>query len=176
MKHLKMIVLGLIAISFSGCTDDLLDIHFGLNVKEVTYTLQPTQQAGDIVLDPMTQPINLDSIATASGANLGKVKSVKIKKLTVIHESPATGNFDILSSGFFTVEATDLPLIHVADFTHTADGSKEMELTPTDADLLEYGKKPMLTIAGKLTTNGPLTEATKVRLRIEFEVTANPLK
>jgi hypothetical protein len=44
-----------------------------------------------------------------------------------------------------------------------------------DVNLLDYARKPSLTIAGKLVTSGPVLEAVKIKLKIEFEVVANPI-
>ena len=176
MKAIKLLVFSLIAFSFSGCDEELFDIKFGMNTKDVTFIIQPTSTAGEIILDPTTQSINLDSFASANGANIDKVKSVKAKKITAFIVTPPTANFDILESGFITIEAPGLPNVKIAEFNGVVDGATQFEISPLDVNLLDYGRKPSLTVAGKLMTNGPVMEAITIRLEIQFEVTANPVK
>jgi hypothetical protein len=175
MKALKLFVFSLIAFSFSGCDEELFDIKFGLNTKDVTFTIPATSVAGEIILDPTTQSINLDSLASANGADISKIKSVKAKKITAIIESPATADFGILQSGFITIEAPGVPNVHIAEISSAPGAVKEFEIIPLDVNLLDYARKPQLTVAGKLVTNGPVLEAVTVKLKIEFEVVANPV-
>lgn len=176
MKTIKVLVFALMAISFSACNDDLLDIKFGLNAQDVSYTIAPTTQAGEIVLDTTVQTINLDSVISANGADPGKVKAVKIKKITAFLDAPAGGNFDILESGTLVMDAPGLAQVTIAQFSAVPDGVNQFDITPdTNVNLLDYAKKNILHISGRLLTNGPVTQATTVRLSIQYEVTANPV-
>jgi len=176
MKTIKVLVFALMAISFTACNDDLLDIKFGLNAKDVSFTIAPTTQAGVINLDTTVQTINLDSVIKANGADPGKVKSVKIKKITAFLDAPAGGNFDILESGTLIMDAPGLAQVTIAQFSAIPDGVMQFDITPdTNVNLLDYARKNVLHISGQLVTNGPVTQAATVRLTIQYEITANPL-
>ncbi len=175
MKTIKLFVFSLIAFSFSGCGEELFDIKFGLNTKDVTFTIPATSVAGDIILDPATQSLNLDSLASANGADISKIKSVKAKKITAIIESPATADFSLIQSGFISIEAPGIELVHVAEITLAPGAVKQFEIIPLDVNLMDFARKPQLTVAGKLVTSGPVLEPIKLKLKIEFEVIANPL-
>jgi hypothetical protein len=175
MKALKLLVFSLVAFSFSGCDEELFDIKFGLNTKDVSFTIPQTSTAGPIDLGPFTQAVNLDSLAKANGADISKIKSVKAKKITAIIESPATADFGIIQSGFISIESPGVPLVNIADITIAPGAVKEFAIIPLDVNLMNYARKPSLTIAGKLVTSGPVLEAVEVKLKIEFEVIANPV-
>jgi len=175
MKAIKLLVFSLIAFSFSGCDEELFDIKFGLNTKDVTFTIPATAVAGEIILDPTTQSINLDSLASANGADISKIKSVKAKKITAFIESPATADFSVLQSGLISIESPGVLLVDIAKISVAPGAVKEFEIIPLDVNLLHYARKPQLTIAGKLVTNGPLLEAITIRLKIDYEIIANPI-
>ena len=179
MKKIKLVLFALSAIAlFPSCNEDLFDIKFGLNTKEFTYTINPTTQAGDIILEPQSQAINLDSIATANGTNLDHVKEVFIKKVTATIESPASANFEIIQGGYIEtgiVGDPDFDLLRLAEIITPPGPVKQFDIPPTNADVLKYAKRPTITYSGKLITNGPVTEATTIKVRVEFEVVANPL-
>lgn len=179
MKKIKLVLFALTAIAlFPSCNEDLFDIKFGLNSKEFTYTIQPTTQAGEIILEPNSQAINLDSIATANGTNLEHVKEVFIKKVTATIVSPATANFEIIQSGYIEtgiIGDPDFDLLRIAEITTPPGPVNEFEIPPTNADVLKYAKRPTINYSGKLFTNGPVTEPTTIKIKVEFEVIANPL-
>ncbi|NUM31913.1 MAG: hypothetical protein HUU47_06280 [Bacteroidetes bacterium] len=177
--NLILIILGVVT-TFTSCNEDLFDIKFGLNSKEVSYTIQPTTQAGDIILEPTSQALNLDSIAQANGTTLNKVKHVYIKKVTATIVDPPTLNFEIIQGGFIDVQTgivgdPDFDLLRIAEISSAPGPVQEFEIPATSADVLPFAKKPILTFSGKLITNGPVTVATKIKLKVEFEVVANPL-
>jgi len=177
MKTIKSLLFCIIALSFAGCDDDLFDLKFDLNTKDVSFTIPATSAAGEIILDSTTQHINLDSLATEFGADVNNLKSVKITKITAFIDDPLTANFDIIKSGELFIDGPDLPSKKVASILNPdADGKREMVITPEDVDLLEYARKSSITIAGKLVTDGPVVEPTRVRLVFAFQVIANPIK
>ena len=181
MKKIYLILFALSSMAyFQSCKEDLFDIKFGLNAKEVEYTIQPTTTAGDIILEPTSQSLNLDSIAKANGTNLDKVKNVFIKKVTATLVDPASSNFEIIQSGFIQVQVgiqgdPDFDLLRIAELTNAPGPVKEFEIPATKADVLPFAKKPVMTFSGKLVTNGPVTQATRIKIKVEFEVVANPL-
>ena len=175
MKALKLLVFSLVAFSFSGCGEELFDIKFGLNTKDVSFTIPSTSVAVEIILDPTTQSLNLDSLASANGADISKIKSVKVSKITAMIESPATADFGLIQSGFISIESPGVPLVHIADITIAPGAVKEFEIIPLDVNLMDYARKPQLTVAGKLVTSGPVLEPVKLKLKIVFSVIANPL-
>lgn len=177
--NLFLIVLGVIAM-FSSCNEDLFDIKFGLNAKEVSYTIQPTNQADTIILEPMEQALNLDSIAQANGTNLNNVKHVYIKKVTATIVDPPASNFEIIQKGYIEVSKgitgdPDFDLLRIAEITTPPGPVNEFEIPAASSDVLPFAKKPILTFSGILITNGPVTVATKIKIKVEFEVVANPL-
>lgn len=181
MKKINLILFALTAVTiFPSCNEDLFDIKFGMNVKEISYTIQPTTTAGDIILEPTAQAFNLDSIAAANGTTLDKVKNVFIKKVTATLVDPPTSNFEIIQSGFVQVQVgtigdPDFDLLRIAELTTPPGPVNVFEIPATSVDILPYAKKPLLTFSGKLVTNGPLTQATKIKITVELEVVANPL-
>ncbi len=175
MKALKIILFSIIAFSFSGCDDELFDIKFGLPTHEVIYTVKQTTTSGVIILDTAVESINLDSFATVNGVkDMSLLKSLKIKKIKVVIVSPATANFDIVSGGFIDIGAQGLPTVEVATFTNTAQGAKEIDITPADVNLLDYGRAPFLWTFGALFTTGPVTEDIVLKFLIDYEAVANP--
>ncbi len=181
MKTLSVSVLALLCFTFSGCKDELFDLKFGLNTKEMLFTLDPTVKAGDIILSPQTQNINLDSLAMAFGADISKIQSVTVKKITASIVNPTTSNFDILESGILNISTgnigdPDFDLLKIAEFNQVPKGIKELNINPSSEDVLKFAKKPKLTVSGKLVTNAPLITATTIKLVVDFEVVANPIK
>lgn len=180
MKAIKLFVFSLIAFSFSGCDDELFDIKFNMPSIEVKYTLEPKDTAGIIVLTPSVQTINLDSLALANGTDLSKLKSCKVTKITIMIESPATANFDALDGGFLNASIgitgdPDFDLLRIAEIKDVPKGVTQIDVTPTDVDLLKFAKKTHFTISGELRTNKPIVEKMNLKCIIETEVVANPV-
>ncbi|MCC6721592.1 MAG: hypothetical protein IT243_05275 [Bacteroidia bacterium] len=179
MKKFNLFLFTLLSITlFASCNEDLFDIKFGLNAKEVTYKINPTTQAGDIILEPMIQSLNLDSLAQANGTTLDKVKNVFIRKITATILNPPGKNFEIINSGYIETGIQgdpDFDLLRLAEIITPPGPVTEFDITPTNADILKYAKRPQINFSGKLVTNGPLTDTTTLKLKVEFEVVANPL-
>jgi len=176
MKHLKFLFIGLFALSLSGCDEALFDIVFGLNTADIKFVVEPTAEAGDIILAPTTRKVNLDSLAVANGADINKLKSVKVKKMTAFVDLPAHANFDVFETGEVTIGAVGLPTKIIGKFASMPKGLKQFEIIPEpDVNLLDYARKTEITVTGKLVTNGPVIEPITVRLLMEFEVIANPV-
>lgn len=181
MKTIKLLTFSLIVFLYSGCKDELFDLKFNMPTIEATYTLEPKDTAGIIVLTPSIQTINLDSVASANGTDLGKLKSCKITKITIMIESPATANFDALDGGFLNVSTgiqgdPDFDLLRIAEINNVPKGVTQIEVTPADADLLKFAKMTKFTVSGELRTNSPILETMKLRCLIETQVVANPIK
>ncbi len=180
MKTLKLATLALVFFTFSSCDNEVFDVKFGLNTKEIVFNLEPNASSGEIILSPQSQAINLDSLASAFGADISKIKSVTITKITAILVSPDTSNFDILESGVLNLTTgnigdPDFDLLKIAEFNQVPKGIKELNISPSSADVLPFAKKPRLTVSGKLVTNAPLKNASTIKLVIDFEVIANPI-
>lgn len=175
MKLIKLLTLALVVTGFGACKKELFDIKFGLNTKDATFTIKPHAAAGTFTVDSTFQNVNLDSIAKANGADVSKVKSAKIKKITLTILSPSTANFDIVESGKILLGSNTLPLITVASFNNIPDGATTFDITPDDVDILPYAKGSTIFTSAEVTTNGPVTEPIKVKLTVTFEIVANPL-
>lgn len=175
MKSIKILALSLFTIFLSSCSDELFDIKFGLQSQEVFYTLKPTSTAGVIPLDTAFESINLDSFATVNGVkDMSKLKSLKIKKINISIVTPATANFNIVSSGYLKIGADQLPTVEIAKIESIPNNSTSFDITPADVNLLDYGRKPKLFTFGQLVTTGPVMEEIKLKFVIDYEAIANP--
>lgn len=176
MKKILLSALAVATIFLNSCTDDLLDVKFGITLATVNFTLPAQTQAGSYDLEPTLVTLNLDSIADANGVDLSKFKSVKVKSCNIKIVSPGGANFDPLQSAvaFFRDPASGQATgKRIASIDNIPDGVNEVNLIVVDENILDMIKVPFEVFAN-VTTTEPIGQAVGMEARIELEVVANP--
>jgi hypothetical protein len=111
----------------------------------------------------------------SNNASLEDISKVEVKKVTLLFESPISGNFDILDTVQITLTSPTLPntKIKIADVFNIPAGATSFELpvVPTE-NLLDVFKQKKIRLYGKLVTNKKIEYKTIIGLLIETTVTA----
>ena len=182
MKFLKITLLAAIVLSLTYCTKEAVnaakksvEITFTGPKTFVRFTLDTTSIVGSFSKDTTIATINLDSLAKANNASLEDISKVEVKKVTLLFESPISGNFDILDTIQITLTSPTLPStkIKIADVFNIPAGATSFELpvVPTE-NLLDVFKQKKIRLYGKLVTNKKIEYKTIIGLLIETTVTA----
>ena len=176
MKAIKFLILSALAISLYSCdkkVENLLDIKFNTPEQSFELKLDTTSLTGTKTIAPDTLDlIDLDSLAKKNGASISKLKSVKVKSLTISIVDPTTGdNFDKVDSCSVEVENPGKGnKVKLASLKNLAKGVTSVNLTPLDKNILDYTKEDKLILTAKISTNAGVTKKTKLK----GEAIANP--
>lgn len=179
MKAIKFLILSAIAISLYSCdkkVENLLDIKFDTPSQSFELTVDTTSLTGNAILAPDTLDlIDLDSLAKKNGTSISKLKSVKVKTLTIAIVDPTDANFDNVDSCSVEVENPGLNnKVKLASIGNLAKGVNTVNLTPLDINILDYAKQDKLILTAKIKTNAGVTKKTKLKVTIVGEAIANP--
>ncbi len=176
MKKILLSALAVTSLFLNSCTDDLLDVKFGITLATVNFTLPAQTQTGSFDLAPTIISLNLDSIADANGVDLAKFESVKVKSCNIRIVSPTGANFNPLQSAvaFFRDPASGQATgKRIASIDNIPDGLTEVNLIVVDENVLDIIKVPF-EVSANVTTTEPIGQAIGMEARIELEVVANP--
>lgn len=179
MKTIRFLILSAFAILLYSCdkkVENLLDIKFDTPSQSVELTVDTTSLAGTKTLPPNTlNLIDLDSLAKKNGTSISKLKSVKVKSLTISIIDPTSVNFDNVDSCSVEVENPGKAnKVKLASLKNLAKGVTSVNLTPVDVNILEYAKEKQLILTAKISTNKGVTQKTKLKVTIIGEAIANP--
>lgn len=179
MKAIKLLILSAIVISLYSCdkkVENLLDIKFNTPEQSFELTVDTTSLAGTKTLAPDTLDlIDLDSLAKKNGTSISKLKSVKVKSLTISIIDPSDVNFDNVDSCSVEVENPGKSnKVKLASLQNLPKGTKSVNLTPVDVNILDYAKEQQLILTAKISTNAGVSKKTKLKVTIVGEAIANP--
>lgn len=162
----------LIAILFvSACTKEKLVVKFGLNAKEVLFTVPATPLSGDMNFVLKQLDYNLDSIAKANSISISQIKSAKINTidLDIIDQNQTTFNIVDSAEAFASVDNKPEILIGYKK-PISKDNLRTIRLTIPDIEFADYLKSKTVQFRLKGRTNAPLPNDVQMRARISFNI------
>jgi hypothetical protein len=103
------------------------------------------------------------------GYTKDQIDSVRAKRLLLVVDSPAGGNFDFLETIAFYAEADGLPRVRIAFLDSVPAGMNQIELDIDDVELVDYATAPSIRVTTEATGSAP-DDDTTVTGTIDFDV------
>jgi len=176
MKKLFIIALIIPLFSFFGCPEDILEINFTMTMADVEFIQHPDEEPGVHWFDTAVVVSTLEEELDKHGADISKVKSVKLKTAKMSIVNPVDFTFSPVDYAQLTFRSESFPeqIIAEANINGQAIQSVDLDVN-TDVDLLSAMKDDEMEIFGSVTINQAVDEQVIFRGEVTVEVVADPL-
>ncbi|MGY3793787.1 hypothetical protein [uncultured Aquimarina sp.] len=152
-----------------------------LTVFEIDYDSEFTVASTTIIDVPISietppVPTNSESEFESNNTSSSLIESIQLKRLSLIIESPESGDFNFLQEVRLFIDAEGLEETEIA-FAEDLENEnlKVIELETTRAELKEFLKKDSFTLRASTTTDETINEDHKIKVDCVFRVDANIL-
>jgi hypothetical protein len=174
MKQLFLAAVALLAFVGTACdaVDDLLTFYI---TEETTIVIASNFPIGLAPVVPVEVTTNSNETFKNNDTRAELVKDVTLDKLTLSIAEPQGQNFDFLSKIEIFISSEGNNTIKVAYLENIPKGVNEITLESTNVKLDEYIKRDSYTISTKATLAKPVAQDTKIKAKIRFKVTADPI-
>lgn len=171
---LNLCAAGLILL-FTAC-DKLSEIEFDLSSGSVVLDVAPDTLVGAGQFGEKDIIVKLDSILEAKNVDRDKLKSAKIKKITMTIIEPSGANFDVIDYFDAELSAPGLAMKKVASLNPVPQGQNEVNLNSTNDELLDYIMADKFTYRLTGSKNQPIVDPMKIKIVITFTVVGDVLE
>jgi hypothetical protein len=176
MKTLTKI-LGLFAVMMLFTTSACVDGRFGLNIDlpldfgYIEFTVNATDQQGEMVLAEETVATDLEKLLTDKGASMKRLNSVVVKEVIFEIVNPPQADFNLLKNAqayIGTPGGTRLVVAEIEDIPNEKLRSLTLPVT-TQEDVQTYISGSEFVFSAHGFTTAPILEPIEMRAMIKFE-------
>ena len=174
LTRLALLVGVLSLVVTSSCKKKKVTVNMSANFTDIDFDIPPCP-AGTYIWANIVMPNDLDSVLNANGATFDDVKSVSLQSASLVirNITPGAYTFDYLDQvGVHMLSASSADVIVAESNPVPHVGAVEAALTSKGVALANYAKESGWAVFASGTTNQPIADTLKMRLKLYFDVAA----